>query len=232
MQFIESSVIGLRAAVITMGRRTTPLRFVLFPMVHVGERSFYDEVAARASSCDLIVAEGGPSDGAPMQRRMAGLRWDGLVDQMVALDLEALGVPIIWEGGTAEPPEERARRRAERSPRDRIVHTALDSAAALALRALGRYGDPRDLPSLDQNDMHDRERPEGRIDRFLDRKVGEERDERLVRTLGTVHRERYQEPIKVAVVWGAAHMTAVVDVLRRDFRYYVQDAEWITIQNN
>ncbi|XVQ06274.1 hypothetical protein ACQP1W_26820 [Spirillospora sp. CA-255316] len=230
MQFIENSVIGLRSAVITMGRRTTPLRFVLFPMVHVGERSFYDEVAARASSCDLIVAEGGPGGNAPVQRWMAGLRWDHLVDQMVALDLEALGVPIIWEHGTAESPQERARRRAARSPRDRIGHTALDSAAAFGLRALGRYGDPRGLPGLDETDMHDRWHAEGRLDRFLDGKDGE-REKRLVRTLGTVHRERYQESIKVAVIWGAAHMTAVVDALRQDFRYYVRDAEWIMVRN-
>ncbi|MFD0851877.1 hypothetical protein ACFQ07_06575, partial [Actinomadura adrarensis] len=115
MQFIETSVIGVRSAMITLGRRTTPLRFVLFPMVHVGERSFYDEVAARASSCDLIVAESSPNDGAPMQLRMARLRLDDLVDQMVALDLEALGVPIIWESGTTKTREEREKAREQRS---------------------------------------------------------------------------------------------------------------------
>ena len=35
MQFIESSIIELRSAVITMTHRTSPLRFTLFPMVHV-----------------------------------------------------------------------------------------------------------------------------------------------------------------------------------------------------
>ena len=47
MQFIESSIIGLRSAVTTFTRPATPLRFILFPMVHVGEQQFYDEVAAR-----------------------------------------------------------------------------------------------------------------------------------------------------------------------------------------
>src|SRR5215472_4091754 len=67
MQFIESSIIGIRSAVITLTHRTTPLRFILFPMVHVAEQQFYDEVAARARLCQLIVAEGIPSQFAPAQ---------------------------------------------------------------------------------------------------------------------------------------------------------------------
>ena len=80
MQFIESSIIGIRSAVITLTRRTTPLKFILFPMVHVAEQRFYDEVAARARLCQLIVAEGAPSRFAPMQEAMARHRGDHLVD--------------------------------------------------------------------------------------------------------------------------------------------------------
>ena len=61
MQFIESSIVGLRSAVTTFTHPVTPLRFILFPMVHVGEQQFYDEVAARARLCQVIVAEGTPS---------------------------------------------------------------------------------------------------------------------------------------------------------------------------
>ena len=48
MQYIESSVIGLRSAVFTLARPGTPLRFVVLPMVHVAEPDFYRQVAARA----------------------------------------------------------------------------------------------------------------------------------------------------------------------------------------
>ena len=58
MQFIESSVVGVRSAVITLACRSGPLRFVLFPMIHVGERSFYAQVTARLRECAIIVAEG------------------------------------------------------------------------------------------------------------------------------------------------------------------------------
>jgi predicted O-methyltransferase YrrM len=57
MQYIESSVIGIRSAVITLKRRVTPLRFILFPMVHIGEPEFFRSVAARAGECELFAED-------------------------------------------------------------------------------------------------------------------------------------------------------------------------------
>ena len=223
MQYIESSVIGIRSAVITLKRQTTPLRFVLFPMVHVAEPDFYRRVAALAGECDLIVAEGAPSRYAPVQEWMSGIRWDRLVDQMTALDLEGLGVPVHWEYSTDNQ---------VKSGRERILAVAADSAAAVVLRVLGRYGSPLGLPSLDQADEHDDrwERLDtGWLGRIAENLVLRDRDARLVRALGAIHRERYGEPVKVAVVFGAAHIPAVIDYLTGTFRYRVQDAIWLTV---
>jgi len=223
MQFIESSVIGVRSAVLTLGRRTSPLRFVLFPMVHVGERSFYHEVAGRVARCSLVVAEGGPSGTAPVQERMARLRRDDLVDQLVALDLESLGIPVLFEDPGA------AR---EESDAERLLKGVADSAAAVGLRLLGRYRDPRGIPSFDEADEHDDRWVEGNpVARALRKAIVDDRDERLVATLTQVHRERHGDAIDVAVVYGAHHMYAVVSALRSEFRYYVQDAEWLMVRN-
>jgi hypothetical protein len=67
MQFIESSIIGLRSAVTTLRHRTTPLRFILFPTVHVAEQQFYDDVAARAGA-------GGPARRAPRRAAITARR--------------------------------------------------------------------------------------------------------------------------------------------------------------
>jgi hypothetical protein len=225
VQYIESSVIGVRSAVITLKRRTTPLRFVLFPMVHVAERSFYDEVAARLRGCDHIVAEGTPSRYSPMQTWMARLRFDDLVDQTVALDLERLGPPVQWEFQRPEPPK---------NNREQAVRTATDAAAAVMLKALGRYGSPRGLPNMDEADEADDkwERAEsGGLTGYLDRTILRERDDQLVGALAALHRERYTEPITVGVAWGAMHMPAVVDRLGEDYKYYVESAEWLTVVN-
>ncbi|MEW2353876.1 hypothetical protein [Spirillospora sp. NPDC029432] len=214
MQFIESSVIGVRATVLTLGRRTTPLRFVLFPMVHVAERSFYREVAARASECALIVAEGGPAGTMPVQERLAKLRHDHLVDQIHGLDLESLGVPVSWEYG---PPAARP----AASGADRLIRTTLDAAGAVHQWLHGRYGDPRDLGELDEAEGHDLHAGDHSEDG---------REQRLIRTLGRIHRERYTEDVGVAVIWGAWHMSAVVGALRADFRYHVRDAERLMVR--
>src|SRR5205085_9921718 len=58
MQFIEKSCIGVRSAVYRLKRDDSQLGFILFPMIHVGTREFYDEVRRRLDTCDLIPAEG------------------------------------------------------------------------------------------------------------------------------------------------------------------------------
>jgi SAM-dependent methyltransferase len=221
MQFIETSVVGVRSAVITLANRMSPMRFRLFPMVHVGERSFYDQVTARLTKCAIIVAEGTPAGSAPVQERMSRIRFDGLVDQIGALDLESLGIPIFWEA-VPRPPETRA---------ERLRYTAEDSFGAVALRILGRYGDPLGLPSLDEADEHDDRWEGGRVERWMRERIVDRRDDALNRRLTSLHREHHARPITVAVVYGAGHMPAVVEHLREEFGYFVKGAEWLVVAN-
>ena len=221
MQFIEASIIGLRSAAITLKHRTAQPRFVLFPMVHVAEQAFYDEVAARVGRCQLIVAEGVPSRFFPAQAWMARIRRDRLVDQLNALDLEALGVPVRWEAPdiAASP---------MRSLRDRLS----DPAAAVALKLLGRYGSPWGVPGVEQTDDHDWDWDDTNsyIERFLTYQMYR-RDEQLIRVLSEIHRDRYAEPGTVAVVYGAAHMLNAADHLIGTLRYHVEHAEWLMVAN-
>lgn len=109
--------------------------------------------------------------------------------------------------------------------------TATDATAAVVLRALGRYGSPLGLPSLDQSDDHDdRWEPlgPGRIGRFLEGQLYG-RDSQLVQTLSAIHAERQHDPVKIAVVSGAAHIPAVVDYLTEKLGYYVENATWLTV---
>jgi len=160
MQYIESSIVGLRSSVITLKHRGACLRFMLFPMVHVGERAFFGEVAARAGRCQLIVAESAPSRYTPLQVWMSGIRFDRLVDQSTALDLETLGVPVRWE---MAPPEQSG------SPIRQAGERIADGVSAVGLRLLGRYGNPLGVPSIDQADDHDDrwDDPGSRLGRFM-----------------------------------------------------------------
>lgn len=55
------------------------------------------------------------------------------------------------------------------------------------------------------------------------------RDARLVRALAAIHDDRHDEPIAVAVVYGAGHMPAVTRQLFARFGYRPRTAEWLQV---
>jgi pheromone shutdown protein TraB len=55
-----------------------------------------------------------------------------------------------------------------------------------------------------------------------------DRDALLVGALDAIHQQRSQEPISVAVVYGAGHMPAVVRSLA-GYGYRASSAEWLTV---
>ena len=58
MQLIEVSEIGVRASMVRMTSHTARLKWVLFPMIHLGPADYYAEVERRMLGCDLVLAEG------------------------------------------------------------------------------------------------------------------------------------------------------------------------------
>src|SRR5262245_37328761 len=58
MQFIEKNSFNVRSAVYHLKKDGGILEFLLFPMIHVGSKEFYEEVSRRLSACDLILTEG------------------------------------------------------------------------------------------------------------------------------------------------------------------------------
>jgi len=223
MQFIESSIAGLRSAVITLTHRAMPLQFILFPMVHVGEQAFYDEVAARARLCQLLVAEGVPSEDVPAQSWMARQQWGHLVDQLAGLRLESLGVPVRWE---AEP------RAGPQSAAERFTSHATDIAGAATIGLVRKFINPQILPSLDQAEAYDESAENqtgGWFDRLVEHNVSTVRNARLMRVLDEIHRDHAAEQVTVGVVYGAAHMPAVANHLCGQHGYIAASAEWLTV---
>ncbi|HEY0536774.1 MAG TPA: hypothetical protein VGD53_00325 [Actinoallomurus sp.] len=95
----------------------------------------------------------------------------------------------------------------------------------------GRHSDPRGSPSLDESDFRDDRLEGGRFARRRRERILDRRDERLTCRLTWVHGEHSHRAATVAVVYGAAHMPAVVDHLRAEFRYFVRDSEWLVVRN-
>lgn len=232
MQLVEASSFALRSAVIQLRRPGTPLGFVLFPMIHLATPAFYADVMARLAGCQLIVAEGGRGAGktAPGQAltliyRLSGhaRRW-GLVTQRLALN--ELGVPIV----RPDMDGDQFRRGWRRLPvLVRLGAWVLAPAYGVGLLVFGsraflarRLGSSEDLPTRED------ELGYGRFDPLAEMLV-DDRDGLLVRALDGIYQQRSQEPISVAIVYGAGHMPAVVRYLAGRYGYRATSAEWLTV---
>jgi hypothetical protein len=229
LQIIEVSSFGVRSAVVTLERPQSPLRFVLFPMVHLGSVAFYREVAVRLRECQLVVAEGIRGRTASVMaltmayRLLRHSRRLGLVVQ--ELDLGGLGVPVVGPDMTAAEFKQRWGQSAV-VPRLLVWCLVPVFAAGMTLFGSRRFlaralGSLDDLPALDERV------PEGFED--LDKLIVDERDRLLLDALTAVHEQRCHEPIVVAVVYGAGHVRAVVHGLSGRFGYRAVRAEWLDV---
>jgi hypothetical protein len=228
VQLIEESTIGVRSAVITLERRDSSVRFVLFPMVHLGVPEFFAEVHRRLAECDVVVVEGVPGRRASLLTlacSVAGrLRRDGLVDQSRGLDLGDLSDRIVRPDVNAD--------QFARSWRSIARHLRL--LAYVAVPFVGAWvalvGPKRvlagEVTTDDALSREDIEQPES-IDQIVDA-LTNDRDRALCAALGQLANDTGGSARAVGVCWGAVHMRAVTDfLLRQGFK--PSHAEWITV---
>jgi hypothetical protein len=229
MQLIEVSVTGVRSAVITLRASDRPHRILLFPMLHLGSPGFYAEVTARLGSCAVVLAEGIRersliTRALTVSYRLPGRRGRlGLVVQRI--DYAGLDAEVITPDMTGR--QLRAGFRAV---------PALQRAALLVLapvvggafwllgtrRMLARYAAAEDLPDAAEILMRDRA---GKLtELLLDR-----RDALLAAALDEVLARRADEPVDIAVVYGAAHMPALTRYLLAAYGFRPREAEWLTV---
>lgn len=224
MQFLEHSIIGLRAARHVLTHPEIEQRVTLFPVIHLGDPAFYQTVHAEAATHAVVVVEGVASTVA--SRLTRAYRWAaphrlGLVVQpklvsdetrVIHADLPGPEFDALWR---AAPWRERA---------------LLEIGAALmglwlrvtATRSrLGR--------GLCTNDLSDRSDimlwTRGRAPMLSALK--DARDAVLCRAISDLLSED-PGPSSVAVIYGAAHMPAVVRALdAKGFR--VTESQWLTV---
>jgi hypothetical protein len=233
MQIIEVTDLGVRAAVIRLRRRESPLQFVIYPMIHMAKASFYTDVAVRLRRADVVVVEGvgaGDRRGSVLvsaltlsYRVLKFNRRVGLVQQNI--DYAALGKQLIHPDVSGGEFREGWRR----VPlKDRlmlwlvlpvvVIGRLFGGTAAIWSKAM----EVEDLPSTFDEEMADRT-PE------LSEAFAGERDVRLLDALSRLHRERSHEAVEVAVVYGAGHVAKIVHELNRQHGYRPRSADWLTV---
>ncbi|GIF91119.1 hypothetical protein Cch02nite_45630 [Catellatospora chokoriensis] len=234
MQIIEVTEFWVRSAVIRLRHRESPLQFVIYSMVHMAEPAFYEAVTARLGKADVVLAEGIRGNGRRRSPLLGALtlsytalrfnRRMKLVKQ--AIDYRVLDVPVINPDVTTE---EFADDWHKVPLRHRLAVWCVLPVVVL-VRLFGgtrviwsKSMEVNDLPSPEEEDRADALPPE------VDAAFAGTRDDRLLAALYRLHEERGDEPIEVAVVYGAGHVAAIVEGLTTRLGYKARSADWLTV---
>lgn len=221
-------MIGLRSARICMRSRDSGAEITLFPMVHLGEASFFRAVYEDAMAHDVVLVEG---VSGPIARRITrSYRWVAGSSKL-GLVLQSTVRPEI--AGPAKvvhadlSPEEFAVAWRTVPILVRALVYLLGTLVALRVRwsfsraALAKGWSMNDLTP----DEELREPPELAA---LNRAILHTRDKRLLDHLDKEAAPLDGGSLRIAVVYGAAHMRAVVRHLTGR-GYYAVNPEWLTV---
>jgi hypothetical protein len=216
MQLAELSVTGYRTVVTVLRRPSGGLRWVIIPTIHMGHADYYWAIWQRLRSCVAVIAEiydGPSSTGLAFVNAMRLTRQRAARDLVHQdIDYGALGVPVIFPDGHLAPELRFDRRMA---PEQRFGAAVMTPLLALAMAVTGGDEWMAQAP-LDVDDTM-------RFDDLADR------DALIIDVIREIHGEFAGEDMEVGVVFGAAHMPAVVRELTGNLGYRVlPGATWLT----
>jgi hypothetical protein len=225
MDVVDVGAMGVRSAVLRCTRAKTPLRFTVYPMIHLGEPAFYEDISRRLRGHDLIVAEGIQGADRSVRNltrayRLAGGDRLGLVIQ--TREVVEVGVPVLWADMTGE---DFGRRWREVPLAERVVVTGASPLIGIYLRLFGSREFLARYLRIDDDTAIDSWRPDSGFDKL----VSDQREALLVSALADIYAKRRDEPIDVAIVYGAAHVLPVVRYLKAALGYVVRAAEWVRV---
>src|SRR5262247_169485 len=214
MQFIEKNSFNVRSAVYPLKKDGSGLEFLLFPMIHVGSKEFYDDVSRRLAACDLILMEGVNSKKGQILtlsyrivkkiRRMDlvtqrdGMKISGFRDKIINSDMERRAFDERW---SALPLGFRAQL---------FLYLPIYVVNLFLFgtrETLAKNMALEDLQSSDEILLRDES-----FDK-LEALMSDERDRRLITHMQKLYDSHRQDKKIVGVVYGARHMRNVIRFL-------------------
>jgi hypothetical protein len=227
MQLIEVSEIGVRAAIVRLTSPKAKLVWLMFPMIHLGERTYYRQVEDRMTECDLVLAEGIDSrivNALTSSYRLTARSASGALAQ--SLGKPAIGHMVVQHSDISGAEFDAAWRKMPVG-----LRLGIPLLAPLYGLWLRFVADPREWQQMLQTDdlpTNDEVLLEG-LYPALFKLLLRDRNEHLFHQIEDVQRNWGDLDKVVGVTWGAKHIGAIVEYLSDRWDYIARSAEWITV---
>ncbi|WP_321501165.1 hypothetical protein [Breoghania sp.] len=230
MQIIESSIFGVRSVRMVLTSKDHPHEVTLFPMIHIGEATFFEAVIADAVSHDIVLHEGVKSRHS--KRLTRSYRWAAVSKKLglrlqqqfrakeicdtrvIRADLDTDEFDRLWRGLPF---------------RLRCLAYFLPSLVGLQRRLFAtRESLAEGIAMSDHTSSQEWLDWGDDVDAFFG-VILRAHDRRLIECLEEVLAEPCDEPRRIAIVYGARHMRAVLRHLTKDYRFRVSENRWMTV---
>lgn len=229
MQIVEVSAFGVRSARIELASADSNVTITLFPMIHVGDAFFYEAVYADAFVHDVVLVEGVRS---PIARRVTRVyRWLRN-SQRIGL---AIQPPYPRQADSrarivlADQTHEEFRAEWRRVPR--WLRLSIHFLAPYVALRLRWFGSRLDLAqNLAFDDLTSRDEHLGwdpTLEIFF-QAVQHARDKLLLRFLDDELAKAPQGKSRLAIVYGARHMRAVLVALSKR-GFHARRTAWLKV---
>ncbi len=232
MQIIESTVMGVRSAFIQFEStdQSAPI-FQLFPMLHVADPDFYDEVSIRLEECDMILCEGVRSQSASLltfaYRFFAkSPRLNLVVQNSMYLDHVKHKLKHADVAGTDFDEKWN-----EIQWHQRLLIKVLAPLAGIYMRIWGTRSDIAKIAALSLRKTQEEILASDDLKETMDEVILDWRDQHLINVIEEVRRENRAKRVTIGIMFGAAHMRAVIYHLSslNDPFYRITKAEWMQV---
>ncbi len=230
MQFIEKSGLGVRSAIYHLKRDDAGLEFILFPMIHIGSKEFYEEVGRRLAACDLILMEGVDTKKATMltlsYRIVSKIRRMGLVTQREGLKVTDLRSKILRSDIEGHAFDKRWATLPMFLKLQLLLFVPLYAMYLFIFgtrETIAAHIALEDLPAREEILLQDESFEQ------LDVLLIDERNRRLIQSIEKLYQAKQKDKKTVAIVYGAQHMRNAAGFLLHKLKYRIVNAEWITV---
>lgn len=228
MEHFESTSFGLRVVLSEWISLDYPLlKIRLFPMIHIGERKFYETVEQKLMECDAILYEA-------FRFRTGSLKIPNL-----KITADKLGLITQNEMDMAQFG-------------DRLLHADLDKTTGAQAWSELTFMDkfkfnyilPIYLYFQDRNltrrklvkyfmrsntDLEEIYAPVLDEKETIKRFIHEKREKRVFEEIDKIHESRHKRPKRIGIIYGAGHMKAITRYIKDTYDYKILGGEFVEV---